>query len=126
MTAASVSVSVLSAAWARLDEALHARRPVWVSYHRRRRLLCPHALGWRAGRPMVLGYQTGGETSTGEPHSDPTKRWRLLYIDEIDEVAAADPASNWDSADNYNPTRPSPAIVEICSAVNYMPPPKRP
>jgi hypothetical protein len=67
---------------------------------------------------MVLGYQTGGDTSTGALDSDPTKRWRLLYVDEIDEVAAADHASSWDSAVNYNATRPSPVILEVCSAVD--------
>jgi hypothetical protein len=94
------SVSVLPTARACLDEALRTRRPLRVSSHGRRRLLCPHALGWRAGRAMVLGHQTRGETSAGALDPDPTKRWRLLHVDEID---AADPASSRASADNRNP-----------------------
>lgn len=45
--------------------------------------------GGRAGRAMVLGYQTGGEASTGSLDPDPRKRWRLLFVDEIDTVTAA-------------------------------------
>lgn len=118
-------ISVLPTVWATLDNALSTRRPVWVSYHGRWRLLCPHALGWRAGRAMVLGYQTGGQTSTGTLNPDPNKRWRLLYVDEIDEVAAADPASSWGSANNYNASRPFPVAVEMCSAVDCQPETRR-
>jgi hypothetical protein len=119
------SVSVLSTAWACLDEALRTRRPVWVSYHGRRRLLCPHALGWRAARAMVLAYQTGGETSTGALDPNPTKRWRLLYVDEIDQVVAADPLSTWGSANNYNASHPFPIIDEIYRAVDCKSSPKQ-
>ncbi|MDQ6783625.1 MAG: hypothetical protein M3063_09325 [Actinomycetota bacterium] len=65
---------------------------------------------------MVLGYQTGGETSTGTLDTDPTKRWRCMYVDEIDH-AVAEPASPWATADNYNHTRPFPAIDELAIAV---------
>jgi hypothetical protein len=114
---ATTSTSALATAWARLDEALRARRPVIVSYHGRRRLLCPHALGWRAGRAMVLGYQTGGETSTGSLDPDPRKRLRLLFVDEIDAVTGARAADARGSADNYNATRPFPVIDEVHIAV---------
>lgn len=67
------AVTVVTTTWAALDEALRTRRPLWVTYHRRRRLICRHALGFKAGRAMVLGYQTGGETSTGALHPDPAK-----------------------------------------------------
>lgn len=55
----------LPAAWAALEQALHQRRTVRVTYHHRERLICPHALGWKNHRPLVLGYQVGGQTSTG-------------------------------------------------------------
>ena len=103
--------------WALLEAALRARRPVEVSYHGLRRLICPHALGWKQARPMVLGYQTGGETSTGTLDVDPRKRWRCMYLDEVAEVAAADPASLWATADNYNHLRPFAVIDEVAVAV---------
>ena len=105
-------------AWAALHAALQTRRPLHVTYHGRTRLICPHALGFHNGRPIVLGYQTGGHTSTGTLPADPRKRWRWLYIDEVDHVLPADPASPWQTADNYNHTRPFPhPIDEITIAI---------
>ena len=100
-----------------LEAALEDRRPVEVSYHGRLRLICPHALGWHNGRAMVLGYQTGGQTSTGQLPTDPRKRWRCLYVDEVDQVVAVAPASPWQSADNYNHSHPFPVIDEVVVAI---------
>ena len=110
------TMPTLATPWAQLYAALQARRPVEVSYHGLCRLVCPHALGWHRGRPMVLGYQTGGQTTTGELDPDPRKRWRCLYIDEIDHVTADHPASPWQTADNYNPAHPFAAIDEVAIA----------
>ena len=103
--------------WAALEAALRDRRPVRVSYHGRERLLCPHALGWNNRRPMLLGYQTGGQTSTGALPADPRHRWRCLYIDEIDQVVPENTASRWSTADNYNYSHPFPAIDEVTIAI---------
>jgi hypothetical protein len=105
------------AAWAALETALHQRRPVNVCYHGRHRLVCPHALGWNNARPMLLGYQIGGQTSTGTLDPDPRKRWRCMYIDEIDHIDLADTTSPWATADNYNPARPFNAIDQVILAV---------
>ncbi|HUG85247.1 MAG TPA: hypothetical protein VMM13_11820 [Euzebya sp.] len=119
--------SVPPAAWAVLESALRARRPVHVAYHGRRRLICPHALGWNHGRPMVLGYQTGGQTSSGALPANPHKRWRCLFIDEVDQVLLADPSSPWRTADNYNHTRPFPRdIDEVTIAITPAAPQHRP
>lgn len=112
------TISTLPTAWALLEAALRARRPVQVSYHGRQRLLCPHALGWKAGKPMVLGYQTGGQTSTGVLPADPRKRWRCMFVDQVDQVIAADPASPWQTADNYNSSHPFPVIDEVAVAIS--------
>jgi WYL domain len=104
-------------AWAQLEAALRQRRPVRVSYHGKQRVICPHALGWKNGKAMLLGYQTGGQTTTGILPADPRKRWRCLFIDDIDQVVAADPASTWGTADNYNHTHPFPAIDEVTIAI---------
>lgn len=114
---AMTTISSLPTAWTLLDQALQARRPVWVSYHQRRRLICPHALGWNNNRPMVLGYQNGGQTSTGTLDPDPRKRWRCMFVDEIDHVVAADPASQWGTADNYNHSHPFPATHQLATAI---------
>ncbi|MGH9104647.1 MAG: hypothetical protein ACRDZX_02200 [Acidimicrobiales bacterium] len=110
------TVATLPTPWAVLEAALRGRRPVWLSYHGHRRLICPHALGWHNNRPMVLGYQTGGETSNGALPAEPRQRWRVFFVDEADEVAA-DMAAPWGTAENYNPTHPFPAVDEILAAV---------
>lgn len=112
------AITTLPTAWAHLDNALRDRRPVHVTYHGRRRLVCPHALGWNNDRPLVLGYQTGGDTSTGTLDPDPRKRWRLMYIDDIDHITAADPTSAWRTADNYNPAHPFPFTGQIAIAIS--------
>jgi hypothetical protein len=111
------TTAVLPMAWATLEAALRQRRPVVVSYHAKQRLVCPHALGWKNDRPMLLAYQSGGETTTGMLPGDPRKRWRCLFVDEVDSVAAADAASAWGTADNYNPSHPFHVIDEVAVAI---------
>lgn len=110
-------------AWAPLEAALRQRRPVLVGYHGRQRLVCPHALGWKNARPMLLAYQTGGHTTAGTLPADPNKRWRCLFVDEVDQVAPAGPDSAWGSADNYNPAHPFHAIDEVAVAITADGPP---
>jgi hypothetical protein len=111
-----VSTGAPPLAWDVLEGALRQRRPVHVSYHGRRRLLCPHALGWKDGRPMLLGYQTGGQTSTGALPADPRQRWRCLFVDEVEHVLV-DMNAPWGTADNYNPAQPFRAIDQVALAV---------
>jgi hypothetical protein len=80
-------------------------------------LCVPQVLGWHNDRAMVLGYQTGGQTSTGTLAADPRKRWRCMYLDEIDQIVDADPDSPWQSADNYNYSQPFRAIDQIATAI---------
>jgi hypothetical protein len=100
-------------AWTGLETALRQRQPVRVTYHGQQRLICPHALRWNNGRPLVLGYQIGGQTSSGTLPADPRHRWRCLFIDEIDHIEAADSDHPWATADNYNPARPLHAIDNV-------------
>jgi hypothetical protein len=113
----SAAITPLPSTWALLEAAIRQRRPVRVCYHGHERLVCPHALGWKSGRALVLTYQTGGHTSSGALDSDPARRWRCLLVEEIDEVLPADPASTWLSAANFDCRRPFPAIDEVAVAV---------
>lgn len=74
---------------------------------------------------MVIGYQTGGETTAETLDPDPRKRWRLLFVDEIDTVTSAHAADAWGTANNYNATRPFPAIDEVHIAIGSEPSPTR-
>jgi len=111
------TAAALPTAWGSLEAALRQRRPVLLGYHGRRRLVCPHALGWKNDRPMLLAYQTGGETTAGTLPTDPTKRWRCLFVDEVDSVAAAGPGDRWGTADNYDPVHPFHVIDEVAIAI---------
>lgn len=111
------TTAALPTAWALLEAALRHRRPVLVDYHGKDRLVCPHALGWKNDRPMVLAYQSGGDTTSGTLAADPRKRWRCLFIDEIDQVGAAAPDDAWASADNYNPSHPFHVIDKVAVAI---------
>jgi hypothetical protein len=104
------------AAWDALEAALRQRLPVRVFYHGHQRLICPHALGWKNGKAMLLGYQTGGHTHTGTLPAAPNNRWRNFFIDDI-EVVTAEEATSWQTADNYNAAHPFNAIDELTIAV---------
>jgi hypothetical protein len=104
------------AAWDALEAALRQRRAVRVSYHGHHRIICPHALGWKNGKAMLLGYQTGGHTHTGTLPEAPNNRWRNFFIDDI-EVVTAEPATSWQTAHNYNAAHPFNAIDELTVAV---------
>jgi hypothetical protein len=67
---------------------------------------------------MLLGYQTGGQTSSGALPADPRHRWRCFFIAEINQVATADPASPWETADNYNHSHPFNSIDHLTVAIS--------
>lgn len=68
-------------------------------HHGHERILCPHVLGWHNGRAKALCHQADGTTSHGPLPSEPTQRWRTLFIDEIEDPTILD--GPWQTADNY-------------------------
>ncbi|MDQ2761478.1 MAG: WYL domain-containing protein [Actinomycetota bacterium] len=108
-------------AWDTLEAALRQRRPVQLSYHGRPRTVCPHALGWKNNKPMLLAYQTDGHTSAQDLPADPRKQWRNLFVDEIRDPVFADPAAAWETADNYNTSHPFNAIDHLAIAITQPP-----
>lgn len=102
-------------AWAVLEAALRRHQPVTIHYHGHARTICPHALGWKNNRALLLGYQTDGHSTSGLLDRDPRRRWRNFFVDHID---AAQPAPGpWQSADNYNPDQPFNAIDRVALAI---------
>jgi hypothetical protein len=87
--------------WATLAQALTERRPVRARYHGTERILCPHALGWKNGRPKVLSYQAGGTTSQGPLPVASRQRWRSMFVDEIEEAVIITDQP-WETAPNYS------------------------
>jgi hypothetical protein len=111
----TADITELNSTWAVLARALTERRPVRARYHGHDRILCPHLLGWKHGRPKVLAYQTGGTTSTGSLPPQPDQRWRSLYIDQIDQAAIAR-EHPWQTPSNYTPD--SNCVDQIAFAIS--------
>jgi hypothetical protein len=88
-------------AWDVLAKALNGRHPVRARYHGAERTLCPHVLGWKAGRAKALCYQVEGPASQGGPPPGPAQRWRSLFIDDI-EGAEILSGHSWETAPNYS------------------------
>jgi hypothetical protein len=87
-------------AWDVLARALNERRPARARYHGAERVICPHVLGWKAGRAKVLCYQTGGTGHGGLP-GEPAQGWRSLFVDDIDAAEVLQD-HDWGTAPNYS------------------------
>jgi predicted DNA-binding transcriptional regulator YafY len=103
-------------AWEILEQALRQRRPVRLTYHGRRRTVCPHALGWKNGKALLLAYQSAGQAHGNLP-AEPQQGWRNLFVDDISDATLAAPATAWQSADNYNASHPFNAIDRLSVAI---------
>ena len=90
--------------------AVIGRQPIAAVYHSRRRLLCPHRLGWNnKGRPQVLCYQYGGESESGLKRSGAPENWRCLAVEKLLEIVLSEDA--WRTAPNH--TRPQTCIAQV-------------
>ena len=88
-------------AWDVLAQALHECCPVRALYHGTERVLCPHVLGWKAGRAKALCYQVGGTTGHGALPAGPEQRWRSLFVDDLEAVELLS-GHRWGTAPNYS------------------------
>ncbi|MGI8685461.1 MAG: WYL domain-containing protein [Acidimicrobiales bacterium] len=100
-------------AWDTLEAALRQRRPVRLTYHGRQRTVCPHALGWKNDKAMLLAYQSAAQAPAGAPPSGPSQGWRNLFVDDICDVTLADRAAAWETAGNYNASSPFNSIDRL-------------
>ena len=98
--------------------AIIHRRPIAALYRGRRRLLCPHLLGWnKHRRHLVLCYQYGGDSESGlKPPSAPDN-WRCLAVEHLSQVELLD--DPWQTAENHS--RPQRCIEEVELDVDAYP-----
>jgi hypothetical protein len=67
------------------------RRPIAALYDDKRRLLCPHVLGYnQPGEFRVFCYQYGGETKRGPLLTDGQGIWRCLSLTKLSGVELLD------------------------------------
>jgi hypothetical protein len=103
--------------------AIIHRRPIAALYRGRRRLLCPHLLGWNKHRRLlVLCYQYGGESDSGLNPAGASDNWRCLAIEHLSQVELLD--DPWQTAENHS--RPQRCIEEIELDVDAYPEPVSP
>jgi hypothetical protein len=85
----------------------------------------PHtaeATRWPSTRSSTSPADSGGHTHTGALPDEPRRGWRNLFVDEIHHATVADPATTWETADNYNASHPFNSIDQLSIAIN----PRRP
>jgi hypothetical protein len=96
------------------------RRPIAALYRERRRLLCPHLLGWnRYRRLRVLCYQFGGDSESGLEPTGAPDNWRCLAVEHLDHVELLD--GPWQTAENHS--RHQTCIEEVELDVDDYPEP---
>ena len=98
--------------------AIIQRRPITALYRGRRRLLCPHLLGWnRHRRLQVLCYQYGGDSESGLKPAGASDNWRCLAVENLSQVELLD--GPWQTAENHS--RPQTCIEEVELDVDACP-----
>src|SRR5206468_7747860 len=118
-----VSVRVLEQAHAQVRAAIVHRRPIAAFYRGRRRLLCPHLLGWNKHRRLqVLCYQYGGDSESGLKPASASDNWRCLAVENLRQVELID--GPWQTAENHS--RPQTCIEEVELDVDNFPEPVPP
>jgi len=106
----SVPVPAPEPVHARVRAAILHRRPIAALYRGRRRLLCPHLLGWnRQRRLQVLCYQYGGDSESGLQPAGSSDNWRCLAVENLSQVELLDDL--WQTAENRS--RPQNCIEEV-------------
>ena len=116
----SVSVRTLGQAHAQIRSAIVHRRPIAALYRGRRRLLCPHLLGWNKQRRLqVLCYQYGGDSESGLEPAGAPDNWRCLAVENLTQVELLD--GPWQTAENHS--RPQTCIEDLALDVDDYPEP---
>jgi hypothetical protein len=119
----SPSVHALEETHAQIRSAIVHRRPIAALYRGRRRLLCPHLLGWNKRRRFqVLCYQYGGDSESGLQHAGASDNWRCLAVEKLSQVELLD--APWQTAENHS--RPQTCIEEVELNVDDFPEPVSP
>jgi hypothetical protein len=119
----SVPIQALQEAHAQIRAAIIHRRPIAAFYRERRRLLCPHLLGWNKHRRLqVLCYQYGGDSKSGLTLGGSPDNWRCLALENLSQVELLD--RPWQTAENHS--RPQTCIEEVELDVDDYPQPVPP
>jgi hypothetical protein len=79
-----------------LATAIRTRRCVLLVAERRRRRVCPHALGYKGKHCKVLVYQFDGDSASGLARAG---AWRSFHLDDV--TSAELTAGPWHSSPDF-------------------------
>lgn len=83
-------------------QAIQNKECITCNYNGYLRKMTPHVLGTKNGKQQALFYQYGGQSSSGLS-SDPTKNWRCIPIDKIENLIIN--SDNFQTAHNHSRTQ---------------------
>ncbi len=81
-----------SQAYQMVRQAILSKKIVTAMYQGHRRVMCPHALGWKHGKEHGLFYQFGGTSKSGLGPDGSPDNWRCIDIGELTSVQVSDGA----------------------------------
>ncbi len=90
--------------------AIQEKLVVTAMYQGYERIMCPHVIGYKAGRLNALFFQFAGGSKSGLP---PGGQWRCVHIDELSHVTAA--PGEWHTGPSH--TQPQSCVDQIIAEV---------
>lgn len=82
-----------------LKRAILSKEQVTATYESNLRQFCPHALGWKNGEEHCLGYQFGGQSTTGPIVPGSPHNWRCFAVAKLHGVTIH--AGDWHSCGTH-------------------------
>ena len=98
-------------------DAIVNKKIVRAIYDGHERIMCPHVLGTKKGRPQALFYQFGGTSSSGLSPDGSPSNWRCLFLDLLEDVSSQDANGQWHTAPNHS--RPQTCVDNIDVEVTF-------
>lgn len=79
-------------------QAVLDKAQIVATYQGHRRLMCPHVIGMKDGRPKALFFQFAGSSSSGLP---PGGEWRCVWIEGLSDVISQ--SGQWHTRPHVQP-----------------------
>ena len=95
-----------------LKEAIRRRQAVFGVYEGLARQFCPHILGFKAREPRCLGYQFGGETSSGPLQTGTAGNWRCFKVARLSAVRLIE-SEGWHTGPAHSQTQRCIDIIDV-------------
>ena len=92
--------------------AIQQKLIVTAMYQGYERVMCPHVIGYKAGRLNALFFQFAGGSKRGLP---PGGQWRCIHMDELQNIQLS--PGEWHTGPDHS--RPQTCADNIIAEVAY-------